>query len=107
MPPSKRATPPVRAAEPAAPLAPDTLDALTGEALREALLARVADAIPREGAALRRAAQARVAAVRLREELAQAELAAVLLRERAGRYGLARSLVVGDMAPAGAKKEEG
>ena len=107
MTPPKRAIPPVRAAEPAAPLAPDTLDALTGEALREALLARVADAIPREGAALRRAAQARVAAVRLREELAQAELAAVLLRERAGRYGLARSLVAEIMAPPGAKKEEG
>ena len=84
----------------AAPLAADTLDGLSGDALREALLARVADALPREGNALRRAAKARGAVARagtdpsrLRDDLAQAELAAAMLRERTGRHLLTRTLV--------------
>ncbi len=105
MPPSKPAALPARTTA-AAPLATDTLDGLTGEALREALLARVADALPREGNALRRAAKARGAVGRvgsdggtLREDLAQAELAATMLRARAGRHLVTRALVADLAAP--------
>jgi len=81
-----------------APLPPDGLDGLTGEALQEALVLRAAGAAPPEVVAMQRVEELRVAlvgaqdaaAARLRLELARAQLEASMLLERSGRMLTAR-----------------
>jgi hypothetical protein len=76
-----------------APLGPDGLEGLSGEALQEALVLRAVGAVPPEVAAMRRVEELRVAlagaddaaAARLRAELARAQLEASMLLERSGR----------------------